>query len=314
MRVRAHAKRSRLYHSKAIAERVERGITHRLGARASLRSDDAAGPGGGDLQRQGARVAKAGERSREPTLIQVRMVRDRCTISVDTTGTLLHKRGWRQQTAKAPLREDIARALIVLSGWRPGMAVFDPVAGAGTLVIEAATIAAGRAPGLGRSFTCVERGSLAPGRVAELRAQFGGLEQAGHAGAGGRASMVGGDRDAGAVEAARANAARAGVAERVEFHARALGARELPALELGSVPGVALLANPPWGRRVGDPQRLRNLYASLGKLAQRLPRPTRIGLVTSDDALARATKLGLEHQLTTDHGGVKVGLWTGLLQ
>jgi putative N6-adenine-specific DNA methylase len=293
VRVRAHAKRSRLYHTKAITERIEKGIAKRTGGRVQAHADTAQGPGGGELD----------EGEREPILVQVRIIRDRCTISVDTTGTLLHKRGWRAATGKAPLREDIARALLRLSGWQPGMALFDPLAGAGTLPIEAATIAAGLPPGMGRWFSCMS----APGFDRELfeavRAQ---LQRPPSP----AASIVGGDRDAGVVESARANAARAGVADRVEFVQRSLGDPTLPP-SVGD--GMALIANPPWGHRTGDVSRLRDLYASFGQLAQRLPRPLHVAIVTADPALAGATKLGLERRVMTDHGGIKVGLYTGRL-
>lgn len=294
VRVRAHAKRSRLYHTKAIVERIEKGIAKRTGGRVQAHPDTAQGPGGGEV----------GEGEHEPILVQVRIIRDRCTVSIDTTGTLLHKRGWRAATGKAPLREDIARALLRLSGWRPGMALFDPLAGAGTLPIEAATIAAGLPPGVGRSFSCMS----APGFDRELfeavRAQLQ------HPPSDAPASIVGGDRDAGVIESARANAARAGVADRVELVQRSLGDPTLPAL-LGT--GSALISNPPWGHRTGDVSRLRDLYATLGQLAQRLPKPVQVAIVTADTALAGATKLGLDRRVLTDHGGIKVGLWTGRL-
>jgi putative N6-adenine-specific DNA methylase len=293
VRVRAHSKRSRLYHSKGIAERVERGIELRCKGKIRLRADEARGPGGGEL----------GEGSREPTLIQVRLVRDRCTISVDTTGTLLHKRGWRQESGKAPLREDIARALILLAGWCPGMALFDPVAGSGTLPIEAATIAASLPPGHARRFSCMDQPDFDEKLFEQVKAALVRPARA-------SASLVGCDRDAGAVAAAQANAARAGVGDRVQFFQRSLGDAELPAL---TGDGTALLANPPWGQRTGDPARLRNLYASFGNLAEQLPRPVRIGLVTNDNALAHATRLPLTRALLTDHGGIKIGLWTGTL-
>jgi putative N6-adenine-specific DNA methylase len=294
VRVRAHAKRSRLYHTNAIVERIERSIARRLEGEVRVRPDVGQGPGGGEL----------GDGGLEPTLVQVRIMRDRCTISVDTTGTLLHKRGWRQQTAKAPLREDIARALLRVSGWRPGMALFDPVAGAGTIPIEAATITAGLPPGANRSFSCMQQPQFDAARFEAIRKQL-------SRGAQPAASLIGCDRDGGAVEAARANAARAGVQQLVEFIERSVGDKQIPAL-VGD--GVALLANPPWGLRTGDPARLRNLYASLGNLALQLPRPTRIGLITTEAALAGATKLGLERQLTTEQGGVKIGLWTAVLE
>lgn len=294
VRVRPHSKRSRLYHTKAIAERIEKGIAKRMGGRVQAHPDTAQGPGGGEL----------GEDEREPILVQVRIIRDRCTVSIDTTGTLLHKRGWRAATGKAPLREDIARALLRLSGWKPGMALFDPLAGAGTLAIEAATIAAGLPPGVGRWFSCMS----APGFDRELfeavRAQLQRPPSEVPA------SIVGGDRDAGVIESARANAARAGVAQRVEFVQRSLGDPTLPDL-VGA--GAALISNPPWGHRTGDVSRLRDLYASFGQLAQRLPRPLQVGIVTADPALAGATKLGLDRRVMTDHGGIKVGVWTGRL-
>jgi putative N6-adenine-specific DNA methylase len=307
VRVRAHAKRSRLYHTKAIAERIEKGISKRTNGRVSARPDVAQGPGGGEL----------GEGEREPILVQVRIIRDRCTVSVDTTGTLLHKRGWRAATGKAPLREDIARALLRLSGWRSGMALFDPLAGAGTLPIEAATIAAGLPPGVGRWFSCMsvpgfDRELFETVRV-QLQRPIG--ETASFLRASpppegpSRRSIVGSDRDAGAVESARANAARAGVGDRVEFVQRSLGDPELPSLITGG--GTALISNPPWGHRTGDVSRLRDLYAAFGQLAQRLPKPVHVAIATSDAALAGATKLGLERRISTDHGGIKVGLWTG---
>jgi putative N6-adenine-specific DNA methylase len=291
VRVRAHAKRSRLYHTTGIVERIERGITMRTKGKVRLRVDEARGPGGGEL----------GEGSAEPTLIQVRLVRDRCTISVDTTGTLLHKRGWRQETGKAPLREDIARALILLAGWRPGVALLDPMTGSGTFPIEAATIAAGLPPGHARRFSCMDNPEF-DARLFE-RAKAALLRPASVG-----ASVIGCERDVGALEAARANAARAGVGEGVSFIERSLGDAEIPSL-VGD--GTVLICNPPWGQRTGDPARLRNLYASIGNLAEQLPRPVRVGLVTNDNTLAHATRLPLTRVVTTDHGGIKVGLWVG---
>jgi putative N6-adenine-specific DNA methylase len=296
VRVRAHSKRSRLYHTKAIAERIEKGIAKRTGGRVQVHADTAQGPGGGELGE--------GDGDSEPILVQVRIIRDRCTVSVDTTGTLLHKRGWRAATGKAPLREDIARALLRLSGWQPGMALFDPLAGAGTLPIEAATIAAGLPPGGGRSFSCMTAPGFDRALFEAVRAQLQRPPSETPA------SIVGADRDAGAVESARANAARAGVVDRVELVQRSLGDAELPALVGAS---TVLISNPPWGHRTGDVSRLRDLYATFGQLAQRLPKPVHVAIVTADAALAGATKLGLERRVMTDHGGIKVGLWTGRL-
>ncbi|MCA9682293.1 MAG: hypothetical protein KC457_08870 [Myxococcales bacterium] len=218
-RVRVHSKRSRLYHSKAIAERIERSIGKRTKGKVQPREDvGARGPGGGEL----------GEGASEPTLLQVRLVRDRCTISLDTTGTLLHKRGWRQQTGKAPLREDLARALLRLAGWRPGMALVDPVCGAGTLAIEAATMAAGLPPGHARKFAFMDMRDYDNVLFQTVRSEAvaaGARAVAGLA----PAPILGRDRDAGAVAASQANAARAGVEARVTFVEASVGDLELPA-------------------------------------------------------------------------------------
>jgi putative N6-adenine-specific DNA methylase len=297
VRVRAHAKRSRLYHTTGVAERIEQGIEHRSKGKLKLRADEAEGPGGGEL----------GEGRREPTLIQVRLVRDRCTISVDTTGTLLHKRGWRQQTGKAPLREDIARALIHASGWTPGMALVDPVSGSGTLVIEAATIAAGLPPGHNRTFSFMDQPEFDRALFEQVR------EQLRRPAIASDATLLACERDAGALGVAQANAERAGVRDRIVFMERSVGdAEDMPLAATGT--GVALLANPPWGLRTGDPARLRNLYASLGQLAERLPKPVRLGLVTNETSLAKATKLPLARAVATDQGGVKISLWRGTIE
>lgn len=280
--VRATARRARLHHTGALAERVEQAIARALG------------DGEGD--------------EREATLVYLRNDHDRVELSIDACGAALHKRGWRHEPGKAPLREDIARALLRLVGFEAGAALLDPVAGSGTLVIEAATIVAGLAPGQGREFACMrwpgfdgECFARARARMADRPALSGPLH--------------GRDRNAGAVAIAQANAARAGVAGLVQFEARSLGDRQVP-LELRSNVGrLVLVGNPPWGQRVGDIGRLRNLYASFGNLARSLARerPVEIGLVTPDRMLAGATGLGLEARVWTDQGGTRIGLFTGRL-
>jgi putative N6-adenine-specific DNA methylase len=275
--VRASARRSRLYHTGAIAERVERAI---------------------------ARQVVLGDAT-EPTSVYVRNEGDRIEVSIDACGAPLHKRGWRVEPGKAPLREDIARALLRLVGFAPDWGLLDPVAGAGTLVIEAATIAAGLPPGGGREFACMRWPDFDAQALARAKARFVARDE-------GRAPLLGRDRNEGAVAIATANAARAGVGERVRFEARSIGDRTLPS-ELCSYAGsVALIANPPWGHRVGDVARLRNLYASFGQLARALAkhRPIAIGLVTPDRMLAGATGLGLNARVWTDQGGTRIGLWT----
>ena len=134
-----------------------------------------------------------------------RIVDDECTISVDTSGEPLHRRGWRKQTGKAPLREDLARALLCSGGWTADDALVDPMMGSGTIVIEAATMAMRSAPGRLRSFA-LERMELdTTDLLGEAREQ---------AEAGRRARVprpiVGRDHMDGALRAALGNAERAG--------------------------------------------------------------------------------------------------------
>ena len=121
LRVTCH--KSRLYHSDAVAERVAGAIGDRLG--------------------KPVRVVKFDEQAEQPKsqLILVRLVHDRCTISIDSSGALLHRRGYRLAIAKAPLRETLAAGLLIASGWQPASPLLDPFCGSGTIPIEAALLA-----------------------------------------------------------------------------------------------------------------------------------------------------------------------------
>jgi putative N6-adenine-specific DNA methylase len=272
-RVRANAQRSRLYHTGAIEERVARAITTRLGD-APPEADDGAVP------------------------VAVRMTDDRCTISIDVGGAPLHRRGYRLDPHRAPLREDLARAVILASGWDGETPLVDPTCGSGTLVIEAALLATRRAPGLERDFaltrTALDDGSLleAARQAARARARPA------------PTLLLGRDRDPHAVDAARHNAARAGIEGDVRFEVGPVtGGRE--ALAAAGLEGpVAFVSNPPWGGRVGDASALRPLYAAIGGLVRAFPGST-LTLVCHDRKLAYATGVPLESALLTDLGGIK---------
>ncbi|MBX6331815.1 MAG: class I SAM-dependent RNA methyltransferase, partial [Gemmatimonadaceae bacterium] len=139
VRLRVTCRKSRLYHSDAVAERLARAIAARLGrdvhADVAVREEDDAG----DAQ-----------------LVIARVAHDRCTLSVDSSGALLHARGYRLATAKAPLRETLAAALLAASGWDARAPLLDPFCGAGTIAIEGALIARTIAPGLARRFAFME--------------------------------------------------------------------------------------------------------------------------------------------------------------
>ncbi len=287
------ARKSRLYHTGAIEERLRRSL---LAWAAERR-----------LPPWPAEVP-------EPRFV-VRVLRDRVTISADASGEPLHRRGYRQAVAKAPLRETLAAALVLASEWDGTSPLFDPFCGAGTLVVEAALLAGGIPPGRQRRFSFEGWPGFESGiggereTSRETSASGAGPEDAGHQDPStGEATspgitMSGADRDAGAVEAARANARRAGVADRVSFHRAALSVAPFPALPAG---GGLLVTNPPYGRRVGDPERLRNLYGRLGALLRERWSGGRVVFLSADPGLTG--QLGLETRtlFRTRNGGLPV--------
>jgi putative N6-adenine-specific DNA methylase len=279
--VRVTCKKSRLYHSDAVAQRVLDAISRAVpGVTVAGSSDD-------EDDREGA--------SRQ--LFLVRFVRDVCTISADSSGELLHRRGYRLATAKAPIRETLAAAMLLSLGYDGSAPVVDPMCGSGTIPIEAALIARRVAPGLGRAFAC-ERWP------ATKSAAFDVLRDAARSAALPRApaKIVGSDRDAGAIAAAVSNAARAAVSSDVE-----LVSRPVSAIEAAAGPGLVLV-NPPYGDRIGDAGALRDLYAQLGNVARaRCPGWT-LAMVSADPGLERHVGLPFSEVLRFRNGGIPVRL------
>lgn len=274
-RVRAKAQSSRLYHTGAIEERVVRAIQKRLG--------DA--------------PAEAAPEDCVP--IHVRMLDDRCTLSVDASGTPLHRRSYRLDPYRAPLREDLARALVIASGWDPSRPFLDPMCGSGTLAIEAALIATGRAPGLQRSFamerTALDDGSTLAAVRNEAQARI-------HAAP---ALILARDRDPRAIAAAVGNAERALGPDVIRFEAQPLSTAKdaLAAAGVASDASVAVVTNPPWGERLGDAGSLKPLYQALGSLVRSLPHAT-LALAAHDRRLAYSTGVPIESAFLTDLGEI----------
>jgi putative N6-adenine-specific DNA methylase len=231
----------------------------------------------------------------------VRIVHDQCEISADSSGELLHRRGYRQEIAKAPLRETIAAAMILASGWKRNETLLDPMCGSGTIPIEAALIARKIAPGSRRHFQFMNWPGFEAARWNETieRARAGVTAFSGE--------IVGADRDAGAIEASTRNAERAGVADDTRFLSESLSG------SVGEIDGSKsesgwVLTNPPYGIRVGAAGDLRNLYATLGAALQNRPL-WRLGVLTSDAALLGQTKLPLRPRFATSNGGIPVSFY-----
>ena len=282
--VRVTCRKSRLYHSDAVAERIARAVSARV-------SD--------------ARIVDdAGDESDSPNqLILVRLLHDRCTVSIDSSGALLHQRGYRQAIGKAPMRETLAAATLMATGWRGEAPLIDPMCGSGTIPIEAAMVARRIAPGLHRRFAFENwpdfESSLWRDVVAAAESQVIPTSPV---------VIQGSDRDAGAVEAALANAKRAGVDADVQF-----AERPLSGITPTDEPGW-IVSNPPYGVRVGDRDRLRNLYAQLGNVLREKCAGWRVSLVSADAGLDRQLQIPLEPILRTSNGGIKVRILAGQVE
>ncbi|MFO0573700.1 MAG: hypothetical protein U1A78_06880 [Polyangia bacterium] len=310
--VTAAAHRCRLIHTGALAERVAIAL-------------DQAGVG---VRPISAEMAEAAGPDAAVLRVLVRGESDRFTVSVDSSGALLHRRGYRQDPTPAPLRETLAAALLAQLGWPSSQAgtraetsiedeaLCDPMCGSGTLLIEGALLKMRRAPGRGRRFAFhhwpgfdealwrrlldeaqAQERTLAPGRI------------------------FGGDLDPQAVQAAQRNAERAGLSGLVDLTVADVARSRLPA---GRGPGL-VTCNPPYGLRLGagrpnearenargpqhgrgGPDALASLYRALGRFARSQP-GWRLALLTTRPALAAlAGKVQRSHRL--HNGGLLVHL------
>lgn len=191
--------------------------------------------------------------------VEAHIYRDRVTLSIDTSGAPLHKRGYRVLNADAALRETLAAALVLLSRWRHEAPFSDPFCGSGTLCVEAAMIGRGIAPGIGRTFGA-EDWSIMP---AALWRQA--REEARDSVGASALSIEGGDIDAAALSMAHTHARKAGVADSIRF--RHADARRFAS----DVFGGFIVTNPPYGKRLSDRPAVERLYRETGPALRVLP-------------------------------------------
>lgn len=276
--LRVTCKKSRLYHEAAVAERVAGAIEDRLGK--PLPAQKYREDLGTDL----------------PQLIVVRIVDNLCTISMDSSGALLHRRGYRLATAKAPLRETIASGMVMASGWNMTSPLLDPFCGSGTIPIEAAQLARRVPAGYSRRFAFMDWPHFDSKFWKEL------LAHAGKAIASDIPKIIASDRDAGAIQAAQANAERAGVADCIEFSRRAISAINPP-----PDPGW-VVTNPPYGVRLKKTNDLRNLYAQVGKVLRTRCPGWRVTMLCDRVQIIRSTGLEFDQGISVMNGGLKVRL------
>lgn len=280
---RITSKASKLYHEGAIEERLLEAVARVGGVPAPVALEE-----------------EEGERAQ---LFVVRVVRDRFVISADSSGALLHRRGYRQAVAKAPLRETLAAAMLVASEWDRTSPLVDPFCGSGTIPIEAALMARHIPPGL-----------ASPGREPRPFAfqHWADFDQVlwtsivdraqGRILAAAPGPIVALDRDAGAITATRANARRADLLVDIDTGVKPLSALEAPG-------GLGwLVTNPPYGKRVGEASPLRDLYATLGRIARERMPGWKLAFLSADRRLEAQVWLKLREVLRTNNGGLPVRL------
>jgi putative N6-adenine-specific DNA methylase len=185
--------------------------------------------------------------------IQVSLLKDMATLTIDTSGVGLHKRGYRHRSVEAPLKETLAAALVQLSFWNKDRLLVDPFCGSGTIPIEAAMIARNIAPGLNRGFASEDWPKVGKKLWKQARIEaFSSIDQES------RIRIAGSDIDKRAIETARQNAVNCGVDDCIEY--RAMPFSQLKITEEYGV----VVTNPPYGERMGQSQQARELYSDMG--------------------------------------------------
>ena len=273
VKVEATSRRSKIYHAGAAKQRIERAISETIGT--PIGGDDAIG-------------------------IKVRIEDDLVTISLDTSGESLHKRGHKEAVGKAPMRETLAALFMRSCGYDGQEPLLDPMCGSGTFPIEAAEWAMGLAPGRARSFAFEQLASFEAEALADMPASSPTPTAL---------RFFGSDRNAGAIQMAQANAQRAGVQSVTSFQQAAISDLKRPY----TAPGLVMI-NPPYGARIGNKKLLYGIYGSMGQVLKDQFQGWRVGIVTSDTSLARATGLPrLKNGAPLTHGGLKVRLFQSQL-
>jgi len=266
-------RKSKIYHAGAAIERLERAIHEELGAPIATSSPEA------DI------------------IIKTRIDDNMVKLSIDTSGIGLHKRGHKQAMGKAPLRETMAALLLRACDYSGHENILDPMCGSGTFLIEAAEISLNLMAGRSREFAFEKLATYDPTAFTEFKENWKTQETTQH--------FYGSDRNVKVVGFAQDNAKRAGVSGICTFSATPLSKLKRP----DCAPGL-IMVNPPYGARIGKKKDLYALYGEFGDIIRERFDGWRIGLVTSDTQLAKATKLPwLPTGQSITHGGLRVNLF-----
>ncbi|MDX5433175.1 MAG: bifunctional 23S rRNA (guanine(2069)-N(7))-methyltransferase RlmK/23S rRNA (guanine(2445)-N(2))-methyltransferase RlmL, partial [Halomonas sp.] len=285
-----HGRSEQIRHTRFGAQTVKDGVVDALLAQGRPRP-------GVDLQRPDLRL-------------YTHLHRGRLTLGVDLSGDSLHRRGYRRDVGHAPLKENLAAALLIRAGWpqrlRDGQALVDPLCGAGTLLIEAALMAADMAPNLNRvrfgfhGWAQHDEALWAElKREAEARASIGRKRC--------RNRLHGFDQSPPALAAAKSNAMRAGIPALIEFSGASLGQLTRPA-ELGEETRGLVMTNPPYGERLGELPELVSLYRELGEGVRRAFPGWRLAVFTANPDLGHRIGLRADKQYSLKNGPLEAKL------
>lgn len=278
LEIRATAHRSRLIHTGRIVETVTAAIARALGR--AVHSDVNAGC---------------------KQLILIRFEEDICTISCDSSGELLHKRGYRAAAGAAPLRETLAAASLLLLGWDGSLPLCDPLCGSGTIAVEGGLIARQQPPGRQRQFAFMNWPGYRPGLWQAL------LQDADRKLVALSAPIYASDSDRRVLTVAALNAQGAGVAGNIDF-----SCCDLQSLPVRLGPGL-VLCNPPYGIRLERGEDLISLYRNLGNGFRRAFPGWTIAFIAPDEQLALATGLEVRVRAHLVNGGLAVALYTATI-
>ncbi len=271
IKVDVTTQKSKIYHAGAAKERIERGLREAISVPITAEAD---------------------------LVLKARIDNNMVTLSIDTSGDMLHKRGHKAAVAKAPLRETMAAMFLEQMGFDGTQTVYDPMCGSGTFVLEAAEIAAGLKAGRSRSFAFEQMANFDADVWDQMRRETALVP-------GPNVQFYGSDKDAGAVRMSMENAKRAGVSASTHFEQLSISKITPPA----GAPGIVMV-NPPYGGRIGDKKALFSLYGSFGKVLKAQFSGWKVGMITTDAGLVKATGLPFEAPFATVvHGGIKVRLF-----
>jgi putative N6-adenine-specific DNA methylase len=231
------------------------------------------------------------ERTTPDVRVHAFLEADRATLYLDTSGEPLFKRGWRTGQGEAPLRENLAAGIVMLTGWQPGEPLLDPMCGGATILVEAAAMARGRAPGARRSFGFEKLRAFEPALWERVKQEKGAEP--------GNPTLHGSDNDPRALDDARRNLAAAGVERWVTLEQADVLERAAPA------PGGVMVMNPPYGERMGSPEELARFYPKLGDALKKSYAGWRCYIFTADLRLPKLIRLA---------PSARTPLWNGALE